>query len=130
MGKFTLRLPKTLHQELEVLAKREGISLNQYIIYALTQTVTAKKVEGAGQTLTSEQARFLADVTLAPPDQVAEQRAAYEAVLSGLGPAATDEEVEQYLSEREAVTPEPELAPEAVLRLKERLAQVKQPVIK
>ncbi len=30
-GKFTLRIPKTLHRELAQSAKREGVSLNQYI---------------------------------------------------------------------------------------------------
>ena len=127
MGRFTLRIPKTLHTELEVLAKDEGISLNQYIIYTLTQKVTAEKLVVEGKSLTSEQAAFLAKVKLVPPEQIAEQRTAYEALLSRLGPEATDEEVEQYLSEREPVDPEPELEPEAVIRLKERIAQVKQP---
>lgn len=127
MGRFTLRIPKTLHNELEVLAKDEGISLNQYIIYTLTQKVTAEKLAVEGKRLTSEQAAFLANVKLVPPEQVAEQKAAFEALLSRLGPEATDEEVEQYLSEREFVEPEPELEAEAVIRLKERIAQVKQP---
>ena len=126
MGRFSLRIPKTLHHELEVLAKDEGISLNQYIIYTLTQKVTAEKIAGEGGKLTSEQAAFLASVKLVSPEQVAEQRTTFEALLSRLGPEATDEEVEQYLSEREPVEPEPELEPEAVIRLKERIAQVRQ----
>lgn len=127
MGRFTLRIPKTLHSELEILAKAEGISLNQYIIYTLTQKVTAEKLVIEGKELTSEQAKFLANVKLVSPDQMAEQRSAFEALLTRLGPEATDEEVEHYLSEREIVIPEPELEPEAVSRLKERIAQVKQP---
>lgn len=127
MGRFTLRIPKTLHNELEVLAKSEGISLNQYIIYTLTQKVTAEKLGVEGKRLTSEQAKFLADVKLVAPEQVAEQKSAFEALLSRLGPEATDEEVEHYLSERESVDPEPELETEAVIRLKERIAQVRQP---
>lgn len=126
MGRFSLRIPKTLHNELEVLAKEEGISLNQYIIYTLTQKVTAEKIGGEGRKLTSEQAAFLAKVKLVPPEQVAEQRTAFEAILSSLGPEASAEAIEQYLSEREPVEPEPELAPEAVTRLKERIAQVRQ----
>lgn len=31
-GKFTLRLPKSLHRELSLAAEREGISLNQYVL--------------------------------------------------------------------------------------------------
>jgi len=36
-GKFTLRLPKTLHQKLSLQAKQEGVSLNQYALYKLAQ---------------------------------------------------------------------------------------------
>lgn len=36
-GKFTLRLPKTLHQKLTQEAKKEGVSLNQYALYKLAQ---------------------------------------------------------------------------------------------
>jgi hypothetical protein len=126
MGRFSLRIPKTLYNELEVLARDEGISLNQYIIYTLTQKVTAEKLGLEGKKLTSEQAKFLANVQLTPPEQVAEQRVAFETLLSRLGQEATDEEVERYLSAREPIEPEPELKPEAVIRLKERIAQVRQ----
>jgi hypothetical protein len=127
MGRFTLRIPKTLHSELEILAKGEGISLNQYIIYTLTQKVTAEKLVVEDKALSSEQAKLLANVKLVPPEQVAEQQAAFEALLSRLGPEATDEEVEHFLSEREVVTPESELEQEAVKLFKERIAQAKQP---
>ncbi|GAB4429927.1 MAG: hypothetical protein Kow0031_10600 [Anaerolineae bacterium] len=126
MGRFTLRIPKTLHNELDVLAKSEGISLNQYIIYTLTQKVTTEKVAVQERKLTSEQAAFLANVKFVPSEQIADQKAAFEALLTSLGAEATDEEVEQYLSERESVEPEPGLEAEAVIRLKERIAQVKQ----
>lgn len=32
-GRFTLRIPKSLHQSLTVAAKEEGVSLNQYALY-------------------------------------------------------------------------------------------------
>jgi predicted HicB family RNase H-like nuclease len=35
-GKFTLRMPKTLHQRLSSEAEREGVSLNQYALYKLS----------------------------------------------------------------------------------------------
>ncbi len=41
MSRLTLRLPETLHQQLANLAQGEGISLNQYIVYALTKQVTS-----------------------------------------------------------------------------------------
>jgi hypothetical protein len=36
-GKISLRLPKTLHRDLSQAAKREGISLNQFILYKLAK---------------------------------------------------------------------------------------------
>ena len=36
-GKFTLRLPKSLHQRLTTEAGREGVSLNQYALYKLSK---------------------------------------------------------------------------------------------
>lgn len=36
-GKFIVRIPKSLHYKLAVEAEKEGISLNQYAIYKLSQ---------------------------------------------------------------------------------------------
>ena len=36
-GQFKLRLPKSLHRQLVLDAKAEGISLNQYCVYLLSQ---------------------------------------------------------------------------------------------
>ena len=36
-GKFTLRLPKSLHNRLTLEAKKEGVSLNQYALYKLAK---------------------------------------------------------------------------------------------
>ena len=36
-GKFLLRLPKTLHRKLSYESQREGVSLNQYALYKLSQ---------------------------------------------------------------------------------------------
>lgn len=38
-GKFSVRLPKSLHGDLAELAKREGVSLNQLITSALSRIV-------------------------------------------------------------------------------------------
>jgi predicted RNase H-like HicB family nuclease len=35
-GKFLIRIPKTLHQQLSQKAEKEGISLNQYALYKLS----------------------------------------------------------------------------------------------
>jgi len=38
-GKFNLRLPKSLHKKLSELAEAEGVSLNQYILYKLSDSL-------------------------------------------------------------------------------------------
>lgn len=40
-GKYPLRLPKSLHRQLALIAEREGVSLNQFIVYALAEKVGA-----------------------------------------------------------------------------------------
>lgn len=37
-GKFTLRVPRSLHKELSLKAEDEGLSLNQYIVYLITKS--------------------------------------------------------------------------------------------
>jgi predicted HicB family RNase H-like nuclease len=36
-GKFNVRLPKSLHQRLVIEANKEGVSLNQLVLYKLAQ---------------------------------------------------------------------------------------------
>ena len=36
-GQFKLRIPKSLHRQLAMQSKREGISMNQYCLYLLSQ---------------------------------------------------------------------------------------------
>lgn len=36
-GQFKLRMPKSLHRDLSVHAKQEGISMNQYCVYLLAR---------------------------------------------------------------------------------------------
>ena len=36
-GQFKLRIPKSLHRQLSQQARREGISMNQYCLYLLSQ---------------------------------------------------------------------------------------------
>lgn len=38
-GKFTVRLPRSLHQALVSRAEREGVSLNLFVTNALSRTV-------------------------------------------------------------------------------------------
>ncbi|RJQ40966.1 MAG: type II toxin-antitoxin system HicB family antitoxin [Dehalococcoidia bacterium] len=38
-GKFFIRAPKNLHRKLDRMAKREGVSLNQFLVSALSHSV-------------------------------------------------------------------------------------------
>jgi len=40
-GKILLRLPKSLHRQLTLIAEREGVSLNQFIVSALAEKIGA-----------------------------------------------------------------------------------------
>jgi hypothetical protein len=105
---LTLRLPDSLHRQLEDLASNEAVSLNQYIVYALTRQVT------------------LAYTVQAVPEKAfAEQRAAYTALLQGLG-GASFEQIRKILDEREPVSPETGLSPEVIERIKERTSRAQQ----
>ena len=41
-GKFTLRLPKSLHKELTLQVDGEGVSLNQYLLYLISKGLNEK----------------------------------------------------------------------------------------
>ena len=105
MSRLTVRLPDTLHHQLSDMAKAEGISLNQYIVYSLTRQVTLAYT-----------------VHPVPASEVTEQRAAYTALLQSLG-QATFEEIESALEMREEASSEQELTPQVIERLQERLSQ-------
>ena len=104
MSRLTLRLPETLHRQLETQAKREGVSLNQFIVYALTQQLTQSYTV---QVLTEE--------------AVVQQRTEFDALRRELG-QASPEVLSATLAAREQVEPEPELKPDVVARLQTRLA--------
>jgi predicted HicB family RNase H-like nuclease len=105
MSRLTLRLPETLHRQLETLAKREQTSLNQYMVYALTrQAAEAYTIhefsEGA----------------------IAQQRADFDALLQNLGQASSDQ-VDKVLAQREHVAPERGLSPKIIKRVRRRLTE-------
>ncbi|MEM6613579.1 MAG: toxin-antitoxin system HicB family antitoxin [Cyanobacteria bacterium P01_C01_bin.72] len=105
MSRLTLRLPETLHQQLTNLAKGEGISLNQYIIYALTRQVS-----------------FAYTVETISQEDIAKQQNNFEQLLEKLGNADVEQiEIEKVLSQREIVAPEPALTPDIIKRLKKKI---------
>lgn len=106
MSRMTLRLPATLHHQLASQAEREGVSLNQYIVYALTRHLTQSYTVHA----LSEAA-------------VTQQHAEFTALLQALG-QASPEVVTEAFATREQSELDPTLTPEVVARLRARLAHV------
>ncbi len=103
MSRLTLRLPDTLHKLLSQRANREGISLNQYIVYALTREATLSHIVQAVSDTDS-------------------QRTAFTTLLEKLGRASFDE-IRSVLDDRESVAPENGLGPDTVARLKRKVAE-------
>ena len=104
MSRLTLRLPDSLHRQLEELASSEAVSLNQYIVYALTRQITLAYT-----------------VQAVPEKAVAEQRAAYTALLQNLGEASF-EQIQDVLAERENISLENGLSNDVVDRIKQRVS--------
>ena len=44
-GKFTVRVPRSLHRKLSEEARREGVSLNQFVTVTLAESVSARRVQ-------------------------------------------------------------------------------------
>ena len=107
MSRLTLRLPETLHLQLEERARRENVSLNQYLVYALTRQVASDYT-----------------VVALPPEAVQQQREQFEALLLRMR-AASPEEIADAMAERELVSPEPELDPDLVQRLRYRINEAR-----
>jgi HicB family len=104
MSRLTLRLPEMLHRQLEAQAMREGVSLNQYVVYALSRQLTQSYM-----------------VHAVPEEMVAQQQAQFTALLRQLG-QASPEAVRAVLAARDHVESEPELTPDVVAQLRARLA--------
>ena len=107
MSRLTLRLPETLHQQLVNLAEGEGVSLNQYIVYALTRQVSSPYT--------------IQVIAKADRDQ---QRQNFVNLLAQLGKTETAE-IEEVLSHREVVEPEADLSTDVVSRIKMKMQNQK-----
>lgn len=103
MSRLTLRLPETLHQQLADLAEGEGVSLNQYIVYALTR-----------------QAALAHTIQVVPEAEVDQQQQAFQLLIKQLGQASSAE-IQSVLATREQVEPESDLSSDVVARLQERI---------
>lgn len=84
MSHLTLELPETLHRQLETQAHIEGTSLDKYLVYALTR-----------------HADYAYRVHAIPKEEVARQRAEFDALRQSL-PKASTKDIDLFLAEREA----------------------------
>ena len=103
MSRLTLRLPDTLHQQLIHLAESEGVSLNQYIVYALTRQSSTNYI-----------------IQPIPTQETNQQQPDFNNLLQKLEKADSTE-IEIALVERETVQPEKELTPEIIAQFQQRL---------
>lgn len=108
LSRLTLRLPETLHQQLANLAQGEGVSLNQYIVYALTRQVDSAYT-----------------VKITSKEEREQQEKNFNNLIAQLE-KADEKEIERVLSQREIVQPEPELTPEIINLLKTKIQNQKQ----
>lgn len=112
MSRLTLRLPETLHQQLANLAEGEGVSLNQYIVYALTRQVT-----------------LAYSVSSVPKEESQQQKLSFNSLLQELGKASSAE-IATALTEREVVSPEQELDSNTVALLQQKIQDATKPSAK
>ena len=103
MSRLTLRLPETLHQQLANLAEGEGVSLNQYIVYALTRQVT-----------------LAYSVSEVPKEEIKQQELSFQSLIQDLRKASSSE-VATALSERETVPLEKELDSDTIALLQQKI---------
>ena len=74
MARLTLRVPDSLHATLAERAKREGVSMNQYLVFALSRIATA--------------------------DEVAEQKARFDALVERYRTDESEEALKKVLEDR------------------------------
>ncbi len=105
MSRLTLRLPETLHQQLTQVAEQEGVSLNQYIVYALTRQTVNSPPHGTLASFNSE---------------IDQQRLSFESLKAKLG-KASPADIEAMLTNREIASGKPELDTEMIDRLRTKI---------
>jgi hypothetical protein len=104
MARLSLSLPDTLHQRLNLQARREGVSLHQFLLFLLAE-------------------RSRPAYEIGPADKtVEEQREAFVKLREKLG-SAPDEEVWKILDERGPAPPEADVGwtPELRQALEDRI---------
>lgn len=107
MSRLTVRLPGTLHQQLVNLAQKEGISLNQYIVYPLTRQVSRSYT-----------------VTSLSENDIKQQKQSFSDLIAELG-ETDDQTIDNILEQREKVEPIEEDHQTIIDQLSQKIAQTK-----
>ncbi len=100
MSRLTLRLPDSLHRQLKAAARKENVSLNQFIVYALTRQMSSYEIEET------------------PAEEVRRQEENFFWLLEQLR-EGTPEEIRRALDAREPAEPEEVMAWPQVQQLRE-----------
>lgn len=103
MSRLTLRLPETLHEQLAKLAEKEGVSLNQYIVYSLTRQIGASY-----------------SIQVATESEVSQQEVALNQWIQS-SEKCSDAEAAEILAERDFAEKEIRLDPEMVTRFRQMI---------
>jgi HicB family len=110
MSRLTLRLPETLHQQLALVAEQEGVSLNQYIVYALTRQTVNAPLQGLN----------VERISVQPDAEADRQKSSFQTLKDGLGEASSVD-IERILAARKVVTSDPELTTDTIERLRAKI---------
>ncbi len=102
MSRLTLRLPDSLHRQLKAAARKENVSLNQFIVYALTRQMSSYEIEET------------------PAEEVRRQEENFFWLLEQLR-EGTPEEIRRALDAREPAEPEEVMAWPQVQQLRQRV---------
>ena len=103
MSELTLKLPETLYQQLTILATNEGVSLNQYIVLALTR-----------------QAAFSSMIQMDSETELKRQQQELQSLVQKLAQASPSE-IEAILASRQQTEPEIALTAEVLANLQDNL---------
>ena len=107
MSQIEISIPDTLLVQLKATARKEGVSLEQYVLFVLTRQVM---LTPAIRKLSEKNAEL--------------QHKGFIERINRLG-KATSAELEEVLQERESVEPDPGLEQETVSRFKNQIAEAK-----
>lgn len=107
MSQIEISVPETLLYQMEITARKEGVSVEEYILFALTR-----------------QTMLTSAIKRVPEENLVYQNKDFADQLKRLG-TASSKEMEKILRERETVNAEPELEQKTVSHLKSLIAEAK-----